>query len=260
MGRRKKTVAALLAAGVLGGILTLGGGSVKADNEPVKAHPNAVVYQAEDASMTGGARKATDHTGYTGTGFAAGFDNSGTAKVTFTVNAASAGTYYLSFRYSAGDVGGWPKNRTLALSVGNEKENVTFTGTDSTWNTWEELIVKKELVSGNNTISLSCITDNDNSDAINLDKLSVWKYSGNPSVDALLFTEEGYNVSVGASYPVNVSLVNSNGSRAGCASEYVLSSSVRAVLKVVNDKKMLYWRKRRKCGCYSISGKHKRNS
>lgn len=65
MGRRKKTVAALLAAGVLGGILTLGGGSVKADNEPVKAHPNAVVYQAEDASMTGGARKATDHTGYT---------------------------------------------------------------------------------------------------------------------------------------------------------------------------------------------------
>ena len=107
--------------------------------------------------MTGGARKATDHTGYTGTGFAAGFDNSGTAKVTFTVNAASAGTYYLSFRYSAGDVGGWPKNRTLALSVGNEKENVTFTGTDSTWNTWEELIVKKELVSGNNTISLSCI-------------------------------------------------------------------------------------------------------
>lgn len=60
MGRRKKTVAALLAAGVLGGILTLGGGSVKADNEPVKAHPNAVVYQAEDASMTGGARKATD--------------------------------------------------------------------------------------------------------------------------------------------------------------------------------------------------------
>lgn len=239
MGRRKKTVAALLAAGVLGGILTLGGGSVKADNEPVKAHPNAVVYQAEDASMTGGARKATDHTGYTGTGFAAGFDNSGTAKVSFTVNAASAGTYYLSFRYSAGDVGGWPKNRTLALSVGNEKENVTFTGTDSTWNTWEELIVKKELVSGNNTISLSCITDNDNSDAINLDKLSVWKYSGNPSVDALLFTEEGYNVSVGASYPVNVSLVNSNGVVQGDASEYVLSSSDESVLKVDNDKKML---------------------
>ena len=56
---RKKTVAALLAAGVLGGILTLGGGSVKADNEPVKAHPNAVVYQAKD-SIYDGRRKKSD--------------------------------------------------------------------------------------------------------------------------------------------------------------------------------------------------------
>ena len=55
----------------------------------------------------------------------------------------------------------------------------------------------------------------------------------------MLFTEEGYNVSVGASYPVNVSLVNSNGVVQGDASEYVLSSSDESVLKVDNDKKML---------------------
>ncbi len=138
------------------------GRNVGAAAEPDVAHPNAQVYQAEDATLTGGARKANDHTGYTGSGFIGGFDNSGTAKVEFNVNVQSAGTYYLSVRYSAGEVGGWPNNRTLGFSVNNASENVTFTGTDSTWNTWEEYIVKKELNSGNNTVALYGLTDNDN--------------------------------------------------------------------------------------------------
>ena len=76
----------------------------------------------------------------------------------------------------------------------------------------------------------------------------------------MLFTEEGYNVSVGASYPVNVSLVNSNGVVQGDASEYVLSSSDESVLKVDNDKKMLIGVKEGNAVVTSISGKHKRNS
>lgn len=239
MKRSKRIFNLSLAAAMLCCLIVFGRGTAKADNEPAKAHPNAVVYQAEDALLTGGARKAADHTGYTGTGFAAGFDNSGTAKVAFTVNVPSAGTYYLSFRYSAGDVGGWPKNRTLALSVGDTGENVTFTGTDSTWNTWEELIVKKELVSGNNTISLSCITNNDNSDAINLDKLSVWKYSDNPVIDAMMFSEDEYNVSAGSSCSVKVMAVNSNGIIQNEASDFTLSSSDEKILKVDNEKKTL---------------------
>ncbi len=239
MKRSKKILNLFMVFAMLCCLAMLGIGTVKADNEPVKAHPEATVYQAESALLTGGARIATDHTGYTGTGFAAGFDNSGTSKISFTVNVSDAGTYYLSFRYSAGDVGGWPKNRTLGLSIGDVSENVTFTGTDSTWNTWEELIIKRELVSGDNIISLSCLTDDDNSDVINLDKLSVWKYSDNPVVDALAFSEDEYNVSVGSSYSIKVMAVNSNGIVQDKISDYTLSSSDDNILKVDNDNKTI---------------------
>ena len=46
------------------------------------------VYQAEEASLTGGAKIMTDHTGYTGTGFVAGYEFQGPA-TTFMINAAS---------------------------------------------------------------------------------------------------------------------------------------------------------------------------
>ena len=176
--------------------------------EPDVVHPNAQIYQAEDASLSGGARQANDHTGYTGSSFVGGFDNSGSSRVEFNVNVQSAGTYYLSIRYSAGDVGGWPKNRTVGFSVNNASENLTFIGTDSTWNTWEELMVKRELRSGNNIVALYCITSHDNSDSINIDKLSVWKHSDNPVADALYFTENEYNVSTGSEYPVVIKEIN----------------------------------------------------
>ena len=38
----------------------------------------------------------------------AGYDNSDSAKTTFKVTVSEAGVYYISFRYSAGEVGGWP--------------------------------------------------------------------------------------------------------------------------------------------------------
>jgi hypothetical protein len=55
-------------------------------------------YEAESASLTG-VSVATSHTGYTGTGYVDGFDNSAD-RVTFTVNVATAGAYPLVLRYS----------------------------------------------------------------------------------------------------------------------------------------------------------------
>src|SRR5687768_16796132 len=55
-------------------------------------------YEAESASLTGVA-VATSHSGYTGTGYVDGFDNSAD-RITFTVNVASAGAYPLVIRYS----------------------------------------------------------------------------------------------------------------------------------------------------------------
>ena len=54
---------------------------------------NATVYQAESATLSGTAKVATDHTGYTGTGFVAGYDNSSTAKTTFTVTVGTSGQF-----------------------------------------------------------------------------------------------------------------------------------------------------------------------
>ena len=207
-----------------------------AEAQPDVVHPNAQIYQAEDASLSGGARQGNDHTGYTGSSFVGGFDYSGTARIEFNVNVQSAGTYYLSIRYSAGDVAGWPKNRTVGFSVNNaSSENITFIGTDSTWNTWEEHIVKKELRSGNNTVALYCLTGNDNSDSINVDKLSVWKYSDNPVADALYFTENLYSVSTGSEYPVVIKEVNSNGTILSEVSGFTLTSSDESVLKTNSD-------------------------
>ena len=53
------------------------------------------------AARSGGATVATDHTGYTGTGFVAGYGTLGAA-TTFTVTAGTAGTYQAALRFSNG--------------------------------------------------------------------------------------------------------------------------------------------------------------
>lgn len=179
---------------------------------PILPHPNAVIYQAEEASLTGGARVAKDHTGYTDSAFVAGYDNNGTASTKFKVNVPSKGEYYISLRYSAGEVGGWPKDRTVGFSV-NEgaAQNITLKGTDSTWNTWVESIQKVSLNAGINTIEYKCITSSDNSDCINLDKLSVWAYHANPTIDSVTFSATVYTIGEGGREQTQIYAVNSNG-------------------------------------------------
>jgi hypothetical protein len=57
-------------------------------------------YEAESAQLTG-LNTATNATGYSGTGFVTGFDNT-TDKIIFTVNVSAAGNYPLTIRYQAG--------------------------------------------------------------------------------------------------------------------------------------------------------------
>ena len=177
---------------------------------PVYPHPNAVVYQAEDAQLSGRAFVAKDHSGYTGTGFVAGYDYSNNSTTTFRVNVPTSGPYYISLRYSAGKVGGWPDDRVVRLSVnGGSYINVTCKSTD-TWDLWSEVINKVELNAGENTIAYRAWTD-DNSDCINLDRLSVWPHSDNPVIDLLAFNPDTYEVSVGSTVQTQIFAVNSNG-------------------------------------------------
>src|SRR5579872_1270844 len=62
-------------------------------------------YEAENAALSGGAVVASDHAGYTGTGFVGGYTdtNKGTANTTFTVNASAAGNETVALRYADGN-------------------------------------------------------------------------------------------------------------------------------------------------------------
>lgn len=201
--------------------------------EPEKPHPNALIYQAEDAALSGGACRASNHTGYTGTGFVACYDNSGTAKTTFTVDVPAAGEYFVSLRYSAGDVSGWPKNRTIGFTInGGTTIPIIFEGTDSTWNTWEENIQKVTLNAGANTIAYSALTKNDNSDVINLDKLSVWAFNPEPVVDAITFDKAIYVVSETSSLDTMVYAVNSNGVEVGVQTDVTYSSGNESIATI----------------------------
>ncbi|MES2440001.1 MAG: family 16 glycoside hydrolase [Verrucomicrobiota bacterium] len=118
-------------------------------------------YEAEDAVRVGPVAN-TEHTGYTGTGFA---DYGATVgeTITWTIAAQQAGPHWISFRYANGTT----TARPLALRVNGVLVNsgIPFGGSGA-WTTWihtEGLSVN--LVEGMNTIRLtSTITTGPNVD------------------------------------------------------------------------------------------------
>ncbi len=91
----------------------------------------ATDYQAEDATISQGA-VATNHTGYTGTGFV-DYTNITGSYVEFTVSAATAGTSSLALRYANGTT----VDRPMDLSVNGTvvASGVSFPAT-ADWNAW----------------------------------------------------------------------------------------------------------------------------
>jgi uncharacterized repeat protein (TIGR02543 family) len=126
-----------------------------------------LVYEAENAALTTSAAKNTNHNGYSGTGFVDGFYYSTTAKVVFTVNVPSAGTYTLTTRYSAGN--GTSSN--TGLYINNTKiKNITCNGT-ANWETWADENETVTLNAGSNTIDYK--TEISSGSCINIDKITI---------------------------------------------------------------------------------------
>jgi hypothetical protein len=111
---------------------------------------------------------ATDHTGYTGRGFAAGFANAGDA-VVFT--ATSGGTFDLVVRY-ANSTGGDGQNTTRTLTVSADGRDHTLTlPPTATWDTWAEARVPLTLTAGRHEVSVvRTATDSGN---VNIDSLAL---------------------------------------------------------------------------------------
>ncbi|NEA66880.1 PQQ-dependent sugar dehydrogenase [Streptomyces sp. SID12488] len=125
----------------------------------------ATDYQAEDATVVQGA-VATNHTGYTGTGFV-DYTNVTGSYVEFTVSAGTAGTSAVVLRYSNGTA----VDRPMDISIGGTvvASGVSFPAT-ADWNTWVTKSVDVPLTAGSNRIRATATTAGGGP---NLDRISV---------------------------------------------------------------------------------------
>lgn len=136
---------------------------------PTPTATPAGAYEAESGTRSGGTVVATDHTGYSGTGFVAGFTdaNKGNATLQFNVNVAAAGNYTLSLRYANGST----VTQTLSLYVNGTKLGQTSLAATTNWDTWAVKSETAALNAGSNTIAYKY--DSTDTGNVNLDKLEL---------------------------------------------------------------------------------------
>jgi dextranase len=137
----------------------------------IAAYPNTKQdagpsYEAESAIRSSGLTVATDHPGYTGSGFVANYGASGDS-VTFTINTPEARRYSLVWRYANGAA----TDATRTVSVDGTAIGHVTMPTDGNWNNWhfDSDIVTPTLSAGNHSISIS--VGSGDSGYINLDNL-----------------------------------------------------------------------------------------
>ncbi len=200
---------------------------------PTKPHPQAAIYHADEAELTGGAKVESAHKGFTGKGYVSGYLGSATAATTFLVNVPADGEYYISLRYAAGAAGNWNTDRTVGLCINDgEVRPVVFKSFKQDWDSWDENVQKVSLLKGENRITYRCLTEDDNSDCINLDKLSVWAHDPNPVITNIVFDSDPYILSENYSIQSKVLELDSNGISKENTLPITFSSSDPAIMSV----------------------------
>ena len=127
-----------------------------------------VTYQAENGILHQLTIEAT-YTGYHGSGYIAGWNREG-QWVDFKVNAASTGSYALTFRYAAA---GGSASRYIYVNGKSVADNQIFPGTEN-WNRWNSTTIPNiSLNAGSNTISVIFNRDKGSRNWLNLDELIV---------------------------------------------------------------------------------------
>jgi hypothetical protein len=127
--------------------------------------------EAEDGRLAGLAT-ATDHVGFTGSGFAAGFEQVGAETAMSLSEVPAAGTYPVTVRYAndrASD--GQITTRTLSVRVnGSIAGRFTLPPTGS-WDTWATATLSVPLAAGTNSVSI--LRANGDSGLVNVDNFAV---------------------------------------------------------------------------------------
>ncbi|WP_262698601.1 MULTISPECIES: family 16 glycoside hydrolase [Streptomyces] len=126
-------------------------------------------YDAESARLTGGADIDTEHTGYTGGGFADGFGTPG-ATATFEVEAPAKGGYDVGLRYANGPHP-FTGTKTMGISVNGAQARQTSLPSTGAWNRWSTRTERLSLRKGRNTIAYTYRPED--TGHVNLDMIEV---------------------------------------------------------------------------------------
>lgn len=140
----RRTVRAAIVAGLTGLVVTAA--TLVALQS---AHAAPVRYEAEGTGSSCDGTIDSDHAGYSGSGFCNSRNATG-AYAQFTVNAASAGTATVGFRYANGTSTGRGAN---VVVNGSTATTTPFGGTGA-WSTWTTATVQVPLNAGANTVRL----------------------------------------------------------------------------------------------------------
>jgi hypothetical protein len=141
------------------------------DNLNIRA--GTVTYQAESFTFQSGCTRASNHIGYTGTGFM-DYGGNGSLVEWDNVNVAAAGQYKLIFRYANGS--SVARQCAIAVNGATLVGNAAFARTGA-WTTWSTFSITAALKAGNNKVR---VTANTSSGGPNLDKMDVEPVGGTP--------------------------------------------------------------------------------
>ncbi len=142
-------------------------GPVTTTGRPIPVlRPAGTVYEAEEAALSGGAEVASDHEGFLGKGFVAGYYQGLGQKTAFTVTASAGGKYRGIVRFA----NGMGSKQTLTLVVNGKSMGKLGFKDLGDWETWGNLELNLDLKKGANSVVLQKETGDG---CVNLDYLAV---------------------------------------------------------------------------------------
>ncbi|MGA5302464.1 TIM-barrel domain-containing protein [Nucisporomicrobium flavum] len=132
--------------------------------QPVPPAPRecafGTVCEADGGALSGGARLARDHNGYSGEGFVAGLERTGASDALTVTGVPAAGQYKLQLRYANSRPGAQPaRTRTMSVQAGSGAASTVELPTTSGWDFWRTVSTPVTLAAGTNTVTLGCPTD-----------------------------------------------------------------------------------------------------